>query len=79
MSAEDKKAWDEKRTASDAERTEFFDKLKTEIGYSAEGFDDAAKAVFEDDLLEWARKNYEVCKTDALSIACREGRELKTK
>lgn len=53
LSEEAKKAWDEKRTASDAERKEFFDKIKTESGF--ENFDDASKAIFEDEILEWAR------------------------
>ena len=71
LSDEAKKAWDEKRTASDNERKEFFDKLRTDTGF--ENFDDASKAIFEDELLEWARENFEACKIDSKSISCREG------
>lgn len=77
MSAEDKKAWDEKKAAADKDREEFWAALKKDVGYSE--MDDAAKAIFEDDLLAWGRKNFETCKTDELSIECRKGRELKTK
>jgi len=77
MSAEDKKAWDEKKAAADKEREEFWTELKKEVGF--DDMDDAQKAVFEDDLLTWGRKNFETCKTEPNSIDCREGKALKKK
>ena len=76
MSAEDQKAWDEKRTAIDAERKKFFDELKKSAGFEQSGCDDACKAVIEEEILKFGKEKLKNCTADEKAITCRKADDL---
>lgn len=76
MSAEDQKAWDEKRTALDAKRKEFFDELKKQADFDGDKCDDLCKTAIEEKILEFGREKYKNCAEDEKAITCREADKL---
>lgn len=76
MTAEDQKAWDEKRTALDAKRKEFFAELKTQAGFDTDKCDDACKAVIEEEILKFGQNKFKNCAEDEKAITCREADKL---
>jgi len=76
MTADEQAAWDEKRAEIDAARKEFQTKLETAMGYAGDDCDDACKAAFQADFLDWQRSKYETCDKDAKAIECIKADEL---
>jgi len=64
MTAEEQTAWDAERTAEAAKRDELFTELKALGGYDDSTCDDACKAVFQAELLNWEKEVYEACAQD---------------
>lgn len=71
-----KAGWDSNyKTTIEDTRTDLYTALKTQVGYA--NFSDTAKALFEEELLEWEKAYYTTCKANADDIACRQAFEIK--
>jgi len=78
MTAEDKATWDSEWKAEVDKADEVIKGFRETAGvFDDEACDDACKAVFEADLLEWQKEVYETCKADKEGIACREADALR--
>jgi hypothetical protein len=78
MSTEDKATWDAEWKAEVDKADEVLKGFRTTAGFDEDACDDACKAVFEADLLEWQKEVYQTCKADSEGIECRKADDLRT-